>query len=105
MEPIARCNAALAGVFAEQYLLADQRHHDGVIHVVIGRVTVGNIFQREASDKTNDVRIGGLKDSVDLAVLVSQLPDKCLDDNLRGVEHGRLQSTDATLFGRSAAAS
>src|SRR6516162_3649146 len=99
MEPIAWPNAALARMFPEQNLLADQRHHDGVVHVVVGRITIGNILQREATNKTNDVRIGGLKDSVDLAVLASKLIDKRLDDNLCWVEHDRLQKGLRNLDG------
>src|SRR6516164_10284208 len=95
MEPIAWPNAALARMFPEQNLLADQRYHDGVVHVVVGSVTIGNILQREASNKTNDVWIGGLKDSIDLAVLIFKLSDKRLDDNLCGIEHDRLQCGDA----------
>ena len=93
MEPIAWGNPALAGVLPEQDLLTDQRHHDGVVHVVVGRVTIGNILQREATDETNDVRIGWLKDAVDLAVLVFKLPDKRLDDDFSRIEHGRLCCT------------
>src|SRR6516164_10561028 len=89
MEPIAWPNAAFARMFPEQNLLADQRHHDGVVHVVVGRITIGNILQREATNKTNDVRISGLKDSVDLAVLASKLLNERLDDNLCWVEHDR----------------
>src|SRR6516164_3355338 len=90
MEPIAWPNAAFARMFPEQNLLADQRYHDGVVHVVVGSITIGNILQREATNKTNDVRIGGLKDSVDLAVLASKLLDERLDDKFCWVEHDRL---------------
>ena len=46
-----------------------------MVHVVIGRITIGNILQREAPNETDDGWIGGLKDSVDLAVLVFKLLD------------------------------
>src|SRR5215831_11977972 len=95
MEPIAWPNAALARMFPEQNLLADQRHHDGVVHVVVGRIAIGNILQREAPNETYDVRIGGLEDSVDLAVLAFKLLNECLDDNLSWIEHDRLQCADA----------
>jgi len=92
MEPIAWGNPALTGVLPEQDLLTDQRHHDGVVHVVVGRVTIGDILQREATNETNDVWIGRLEDSVDLAVLGFKLPDKRLDDDFSRIEHGRLCS-------------
>src|SRR5262249_32852239 len=97
MEPIAWPNATLARVFPEQDLLADQRHHDGVVHVVVGRITIGDILQREAPDETNDVRIRRLEDPVDLAVLAFKLLDERLDDNLRGIEHDRLRSVPILL--------
>src|SRR5215831_13489362 len=87
MEPIAWPNAALARMFPEQNLLADQRHHDGVVHVVVGRIAIGNILQREAPNETYDVRIGRLENSVDLTVLAFKLLNERLDDNLSWVEH------------------
>ena len=94
MEPIAWPNAALARMFPEQDLLADQRYHDGVVHVVVGRVATSNILQRKAPNETNDVWVGGLKDTVDLAVLAFKLLDERLNDNLCWVEHDRLQRAD-----------
>src|SRR5262249_34618142 len=64
----------------------------------VGRITIGNILQGEASNKTNDIWIGWLEDSVDLAVLVFKLLDKRLDDDLCGIEHDRLQSADLFRF-------
>src|SRR5258707_14721856 len=69
MEPIAWGNAAVPDVFPAQNLLADQCHHDSVVHVVVGRITISNILQREARNEANDVRIGGLEDPIDLAVI------------------------------------
>ena len=89
IEPIAWGNPSLADVLPKQDLLTDQRGHDGVVHVVVGRVTIGNILQREAANETNDVRIGRLEDSVDLAVLAFELPDKCVDNDFSRIEHGR----------------
>src|SRR6187200_1124146 len=92
MEPIAWGNAAFPGVFPAQNLLADQCHHDGVVHVVVGRITVGDILQREARNEADDVRIGGLEDPIDLAVHILKVLDKRLDDNFCGIEHERLRS-------------
>src|SRR5215218_11308091 len=90
MKPIPRRDAAVSGVFSAQNLLADQRYHDGVVHIVVGRITIGNIFQCEAPNKTNDVGIGGLEDSINLTVHVSKMLDKRLDNNFCRVKHNRL---------------
>src|SRR5712675_604700 len=92
MEPIAWGNAAVPDVFPAQNLLADQCHHDGVVHVVVGRITIGDILQREARNEANDVRIGGLEDPIDLAVHMLKMLDKRLDDNFCWIEHDRLRS-------------
>src|SRR6266850_8141865 len=92
MEPIAWGNTAVPDVFPAQNLLADQCHHDGVIHVVVGRITISNILQREARNEANDVRIGGLEDPIDLAVNMLKMLDKRLDDNFCWIEHDRLRS-------------
>src|SRR6516165_7142668 len=70
MEPVAGRNAALADMFAKHNLLPNQRDHDGVVHVVVDRVTVGNIFQGKAPNEANDVRIGWLEHPIDQEVLV-----------------------------------
>src|SRR6266700_1436484 len=92
MEPIVWSNAAVPDVFPAPNLLADQCHHDGVVHVVVGRITIGDILQREARNEANDVRIGGLEDPIDLAVYLLKMLDKCLDDNFCWIEHDRLRS-------------
>src|SRR5260370_29115625 len=92
MEAIAWGNGAVPDVFPAQNLLADQCHHDGVVHVVVGRITIGDILQREARNEANDVRIGGLEDPIDLAVHMLKMLDKCLDDNFCWIEHDRLRS-------------
>src|SRR5262245_41864383 len=90
VEPVARGYAALLDVFPAQDLLAYQRHHDGVVHVVVARITIGDILQGQARHESNDIRIVRFEDAIDLAVHVSKLLDKCLDDNLCGIEHDRL---------------
>src|SRR5215475_6268540 len=93
MEPIAWGNAPLLDVSPAQNLLAHQGHHYGMIHVMVGCITIGNIFQSEAPNESNDVRIGWFEDAIDLAVHISKLLDKRLDDNLCGVEHDRLPNS------------
>src|SRR6267142_2575779 len=92
MEPIAWGNADVPDVFPAQNLLADQCHHDGVVHVVVGLITIGDILQREARNEANDVRIGGLEDPIDLVVHMLKMLDKCFDDNFCWIEHDRLRS-------------
>src|SRR6266700_2393460 len=92
MEPIVWSNAAVPDVFPAQNLLADQCHHDGVVHVVVGRITIRDILQREARNEANDVGIGGLEDPIDLAVNMLKMLDKRLDDNFCWIEHDRLRS-------------
>src|SRR4029077_3279028 len=65
------------------------------VHVVIGRIAVGDVLERKPPDEADDVRIGGLEDPIDLAVHVSKLLDKRLDHNLRGIEHDRLREAGA----------
>src|SRR5215475_1110868 len=94
MEPVAWGHAALAGVPSEQNLLANQCHHDGVVHVMVGGIAVGNILQRETADETDDVPIVRLERPIDQAVLFFKLLDKGLDDNLCGIKHDRLSSAN-----------
>src|SRR5262245_1607151 len=89
MQPIARRDTALLGVLPAQDLLAHQRHHDGVIHVVVGGITVGDVLQGETAHKRNDVRISRLENAIALGVRRAKLRDEGLDHNLCGIEHGR----------------
>ena len=50
MEPIARCNSALADMFAEQNLPPDKGHYQRMFHIVIKRVRIGDAPQRHALD-------------------------------------------------------
>src|SRR5262245_5997298 len=77
-------------MLAAQNLLAHKRYHDGVIHIVVGGIAVGDVLQGETPHESNDVRIGRLQDAVALGVRLSKLLNKCLDNNLRGIEHGWL---------------
>jgi hypothetical protein len=73
MEPIAWGNATLLDVSPAQNLLAHQGHHYGMIYVMVGCITIGNILQSEAPNESNDIRIGWFEDAIDLAVHISKL--------------------------------
>src|SRR5262249_14558681 len=81
---------ALLGVLPAQDLLAHKRHHYGVIHVVVGRIAIGNILQSKTSHESNDVRISRLEDAIALQICRSKLLDKRLNDDMCGIKHGRL---------------
>src|SRR6202521_352659 len=92
VQPVARCDTALTGVFAAQNLLADQRHHDGMIHVVVGSIAVGNVFQCQPSDEGDDAGVAGFQHPVDATIHLLKLLNKGLDDDLRGIEHRGLRT-------------
>ena len=102
MEPIAWGNAAVPDVFPAQNLLADQCHHDGVVHVVVGRITISNILQREARNEANDVRIGGLPHhpghgAGNLAVLVGKADAAVSGTNISRDEFDKIANSIAVV--------
>ena len=60
MQPIVWRDAANADVPAAQNLLPDQRDHNGVIYIMVGRIAAGNVLEREPGHKTNDAGIARL---------------------------------------------
>src|SRR5262249_12753971 len=78
---------------APENLLANQRHHNGMIDIMVGCITVRNIFERQPSDKANYAGIVWFKPSVVPFILGLQLANKSIDNNLRGVKHRTLRST------------
>src|SRR5260370_41832869 len=87
MQPLARGDAANADVPTAQNLLPDQRHHDGMINVVVSRVAVCDILKRKSRDEADDTGIARLEHSIGPVVHNLKLADKGFDDDLRGVEH------------------
>src|SRR5215467_9308249 len=87
MQPLARGNTANAYVPASQYLLSDQRHHDGMIDVMVGGITRRNILKREPRDKTHNSRIARFEYSVRLLVHFVKLVHEAIDNHLRGIKH------------------
>ena len=45
MQPIIRCDAAIADMFAEQNILAGEGDQQGVLHIMIERVGIGDALQ------------------------------------------------------------
>src|SRR5262249_33085413 len=90
IQPLARGDAADANVPTAQDLLPDQRHHDRVIDVVVGRVAICDVLQREAPDEADDPGIARLEDSIGPLVHDPTFADKGFDDDFRGIEHGDL---------------
>src|SRR5262245_9304480 len=87
MQPFARGYAANADVFSPQDLLSNHRHHDRMIHVVVGSITVRNILKCEPANEVHDAGIARFKDSVGLHVHFVKLIHETIDHHLRGVEH------------------
>src|SRR5262245_46584154 len=87
MQPLPRGDAANANVPAAQNLLTDQRHHDGMINVVVGCVAVCDILKREPTDEADDAGIARLEHSIGPLVHDLKLANEGFDDDLCGVEH------------------
>ncbi len=87
MQPVMRRDPALADVLAAQDLLADQRHHDRVVDVVIGRLAVGDVLERNAADEGEDAGIARLEQAVDALIRRLQPLDEGFDHELCRVEH------------------
>src|SRR5262245_51019428 len=68
-------------------LLPDQRHHDGMINIVVGCIAVCDILKREPADEADDTGIARLQDPIGLLVHDLKLADEGFDDDLCGVEH------------------
>src|SRR6266536_3708545 len=50
-------------------LLPDQRHHDGVVYVVVRSIAVGNVFQCQPANEADDAGIRGLQYSAYLPII------------------------------------
>jgi len=87
MQPLTRGNAADANMPAAQNLLSDQRHHDGVIDVVVGRVAGCDILKREPGNKANDTGVARFERSVGSIVHRPKLANERFNDDLRWIEH------------------
>ena len=61
MQPVARGHTTDANVPAAQNFLPDKRDHDGVINVVVGRVTGCDSFKSKLGGKADDPGIARLK--------------------------------------------
>src|SRR6266487_398846 len=81
---------------AAQNLLPDQRHHDGMINIVVRRVAVCDILKREPADEADDTGIARLQDPIGPLVHDLKLADEGFDDDLCGVEHRALPGADRT---------
>src|SRR5262249_13726527 len=88
MQPLPRGDAANANVPAAQNLLTDQRHHDGMINVVVGCVAVCDILKREPTDEADDAGIARLEHSMGPHVHDWKPANEGFDDDLCGVKHG-----------------
>ena len=87
MQPLTRGNAADANMPAAQNLLSDQRHHDGVIDVVVGRLAGCDILKREPGSKANDTGVARFERSVGSIVHRPKLANERFNDDLRWIEH------------------
>jgi len=96
MQPLAWGDAANANVSAAQNLLPDQRHHDGMINIVVRRVAVCDILKREPADEADDTGIARLQDPIGPLLHDLKLANKGFDDNLCGVEHRASPEADRT---------
>src|SRR5215813_1210033 len=96
MQPLARGDATNANVSAAQNLLPDQRHHDGMINIVVRRVAVCDILKREPADEADDTGIARLQDPIVPLVHDLKLANEGFDDNLCGVEHRASPEADRT---------
>src|SRR6476660_10563564 len=83
MQPVLRRDAADAEVSAAQNLLADRCDHNGVIYIVVGRITAGNVFEREPCHKTDDAGIARLQQPIGSLIGELEFANKCFDDDLR----------------------
>jgi hypothetical protein len=72
-----------------QNLLSDRRHHDRMIEVVVGRVAISDILKCDPGHEADYAWITWLKQSVGPFILALKLANKCIDNNLRGIEHRR----------------
>ena len=88
MQPVARSDAAFADVLATQNLLADKRHHHGVLGVVIGGIAVSDVLHRHTAHEREDARVIRLKHAVDMQVARLQFAHERFDDDLGRIEHG-----------------
>src|SRR5215475_2217935 len=88
MQPVARRYTAFANMLAPQDLLTDQRHHDGVLGVMVRRIAVGDVLHGDAADELDDAGVVGLEHAVRVQVRGLQLAYKRFDHDLRRVEHG-----------------
>jgi len=101
MQPVLRRDAADAEVSAAQNLLADRCDHNGVIYIVVGRITAGNVFEREPCHKTDDAGIARLQQPIGSLIGELEFANKCFDDDLRRVEHfGHLRSLALAILSR-----
>jgi hypothetical protein len=53
MKPLTWRHATDGNMPTAQNFLSDQRHHDGMIDVVVGSVGISDIFKREPPDETD----------------------------------------------------
>src|SRR5271167_31163 len=85
VQPVVRRDTSLADMLATQDLLAKQRHHDRVLDVVV-------------SYEFYDSGITRLQQAVDALIHPLQLVDKCVDDELRWIEHPTLPRNGLCLL-------
>src|SRR5262245_60204370 len=103
MKPLTWRHATDGNMATAQNFLSDQRHHDGMIDVVVGSVGICNIFKREPTDETDYAGITRLKHSVGPLIFTLKLANKGFNDNLRGIEHRRHLRLGALLLTQPAA--
>src|SRR5262245_9176892 len=101
MKPLTWRHATDGNMATAQNFLSDQRHHDGMIDVVVGSVGICNIFKREPPDETDYAGITRLKHSVGPLIFALKLANKGFNDNLRGIEHRRHLRLGALLLTHS----
>src|SRR5262249_35620079 len=70
-----------------------------MIHVVVRSITVGNIFHCQSCDELDDAGITRLEHPVDLLILLFELLNKLVNNDLYGIKHCSLHSTNALRAG------
>ena len=89
MQPIFWRHAPFANMFAPDHFLAHQGDQDGVFHVVVKRVTVGDIFKGHVAGPANDVFVLRFPAAVGTPIALFEAIDKCINQNFRGVKQHR----------------
>src|SRR6266487_591704 len=87
MHPIPGCNPSLAQVFPLENRLTDQRHHYRVFHIVIKRIRVRDILERQPPRPRNDVREWRLHIAVGSSIRFLEFFNKIIDRDLPKIQH------------------